>query len=152
MKFQVTKTQKLIIATALAAVDADLDHANQGVLEDVARAMLVIQSGGMQAYVLNGFEWSCRVRGRREPERVAEDRSQLGEAVLRLHGAIDEAKGEAACRIRGNRARRIREIEREAEALREQADLRRVILRARRNGMRMLGGGRGPDKLQVVAV
>lgn len=101
MNFTVTETQKLIAAAALASVS----DANNDPVTDFVRAMVVIQRGGMEAYFLEGFQWSCKSRSRSEPERIHWDGEALDQAVERFHESIDNARGEAARRIRGNRAR-----------------------------------------------
>jgi hypothetical protein len=104
MNFTITETQRLIAAAALASVS----DANSDPVDDFVRAMVVIQRGGMQPYFLQGFKWSCNARSRSEPERIRWDVEVLDQAVEQFHESIDNARGQASRRIRGNRARRIK--------------------------------------------
>ena len=112
MTIHVTQTQKLIAEAALAAAGADDRLRDPVLIDDMIRAMLVIEEGRMQAYILRGFKWSNHSRNRRDPLGTFLDRHNLDRAVEAFHGTIEEATGEAARRIRGNRARRQREFER----------------------------------------
>lgn len=132
MTIHVTQTQKLVAEAALAAVGADNLASNPEIIEDVVRAMLVIEQGHMQAYMLRGFTWSNRSRNRRDPLGTFLDRHNLDRAVDAFHDSIDGAKGEAARRIRGNRARRQRDEDRmmiEAELQRQQRQEARRLKR-----------------------
>ena len=132
MTINVTQTQKLVAEAALAAVGADDLARDPGAILDLVRAMLVIEQGHMQAYMLRGFNWSNRSRNRRDPLGTFLDRHNLDRAVEAFHGSIDGAQGEAARRIRGNRARRQREEDRmmiEAELQREQRQEARRLKR-----------------------
>jgi hypothetical protein len=125
MTINVTQTQKFVAQAALAAVGADHLAENPAAVDQVVRAILVIQQGRMQGYMLNGFNWSCSVRKRREPVNAFLDRHNLEEAVKTFMASIDGAKGEAGRRIRGNRARRRREADRlVAKYLREKEERR----------------------------
>lgn len=133
MAIHVTETQRLITKAALEASGADQNLQNPAIVDDIVRAMLVIEKGHMQAYMLRGFNWSYRSRNRRDPLNTFLDRHNLETAVEVFQSSIDSAGGEAARRIRGNRARRVREAERAAaeynrvlEERREQRRLRRA--------------------------
>jgi hypothetical protein len=133
MAIYVTQTQKLVAEAALSAVGAHNLAQNPETIDDIVRAMLVIEKGHMQAYMLRGFNWSYRSRNRRDPLNTFLDRHNLETAVEVFQSSIDSAGGEAARRIRGNRARRVREAERAAaeynrvlEERREQRRLRRA--------------------------
>lgn len=112
MTITVTQTQKLVAEAALSAVGANDMLRDPDTIDTLVRAMLVIESGHMQAYMLRGFNWSYRSRNRRDPLGTFLDRNNLDRAVEAFHDTIDGARGEAARRIRGNRARREREEER----------------------------------------
>jgi len=112
MTINVTQTQKLVAEAALSAVGANEMLRDPANIDTLVRAMLVIEGGHMQAYMLRGFNWSYRSRNRQDPLGTFLDRHNLDRAVEAFHGTIEEAKGEAARRIRGNRARRKREEER----------------------------------------
>lgn len=133
MAMHVTETQRFIIKTALQASGAHPNLQDPEIIDDIARAMLVVEKGRMQAYVLRGFNWSYWSRKRRDPLNTFLDRHNLDTAVEVFHSSIDSASGEAARRIRGNRARRVREAERAAAEYhrvlaerREQRRLRRA--------------------------
>ena len=134
MTINVTQTQKLVAEAALAAVGADHLAEDPAAINDLIRAMLVIEKGRMQAYMLRGFNWSYRARYWQDPEKVRLERSELDETVEWFHGHINAARGEAARRIRGNRARHIREMDRiideqvrENEERREKRRLQREL-------------------------
>lgn len=112
MTITVTQTQKLVAEAALSAVGANDMLRDPDTIDTLVRAMLVIEGGHMQAYMLRGFKWSYRSRNRRDPLGTFLDRHNLDRAVEAFHDTIDGARGEAARRIRGNRARRERELER----------------------------------------
>lgn len=133
MTIRVTQTQKLIAEAALGAVGADNLASNPEIIEDVVRAMLVIEQGHMQAYMLRGFKWSHRSRFLQDPEKVRGERAELDQSVAWFQRHIDEAQGEAARRIRGNRKRRIKEMFLEALQAQRYAgqQLRELELRRR---------------------
>ena len=136
---RVTDTQKLIVAEALRSVGRVVNGPDDSLVVDVASAMLVVEKGGMQPYFLGGFKWSCSSRSRDNPEQVRADVESLEEAVDTFHQGINVARGEAARRIRGNRSRRIRALEREAQRQLVEAQLQRFALR-----QRLIGGGYRP--------
>jgi hypothetical protein len=110
MTIHVTETQKLVAEAALAAVGADHLAENPEAVDQVIRAILVIQKGGMKSYMLNGFKRSCMSRNRRHPLEVARDNAVLDESVEQFHGQIAYSNTKAARRIRYNRARMIKEL------------------------------------------
>lgn len=132
MTIHVTKTQQLIAHAALQAVGAPENLRDPAVVDHVIRAMLVIQEGRMQAYMLKGFNWSCNVRKRREPVNAFLDRHNLERAVEAFHLSVVGAQGEAARRIRANRARRQREAEKAAAAYKHLPAERKEQRRLRR--------------------
>ena len=121
MTIHVTQTQKLVAEAALAAVGAHDTCRDPAVIEDLVRAMLVIEDGRMQAYMLRGFKWSCCSRGAQNPLGVAREMDDLTASVDWFHHYIENARGEAARRIRGNRVRRIKQVENDAERLQQLA-------------------------------
>lgn len=135
MTIHVTDTQKLIATVALSTAGIPVGHPDDPLVADFVRAMLVIEKGGMQSYILNGFNWSCRSRGQHR-RQVLEELAELEQATEFFHQGIDTAHGEGARRIRGNRVRRIKEVERQAEHLQLQADLMRLEAGERRMGNR----------------
>ena len=124
MTITVTQTQKLVAETALSAVGANDMLRDPDTIDTLVRAMLVIESGHMQAYMLRGFNWSNRSRNRRDPLGTFLDRHNLEQSVEIFHGTIDGARGEAARRIRGNRARRQREEQRMIAEYEQQREAR----------------------------
>lgn len=133
MAMHVTETQRFITKTALQASGAHPNLQDPEIIDDIVRAMLVVEKGHMQAYMLRGFNWSYWSRKRRDPLNTFLDRHNLDTAVEVFHSSIDSAGGEAARRIRANRARRVREAERAAAEYhrvlaerREQRRLRRA--------------------------
>jgi hypothetical protein len=114
--FRVTETQKTITAKALEAVTLRPVDPEDPILEDLSRMIVVIQKGYMDAYYKDGFDWSCRARFQRDPFAVAVERVDLEHTVNEFHERIDQARGEGARRIRGNRVRRAREYQRIVEA------------------------------------
>ncbi len=135
MTINVTQTQKLVAEAALAAVGADHLAQDPTAILDLVRAMLVIEQGHMQAYMLRGFNWSYRSRFLQDPEKVRRERAELDQSVEWFQRHIDEAQGEAARRIRGNRKRRIREMVQEAQHLQRYAVHQLRELEQRRRGM-----------------
>lgn len=134
MTIHVTETQRFILRTALDVSGADERPHDPGLIDDIIRAMLVIEEGRMQPYMLRGFNWSCSSRSRREPLAVSRDREQLERSVEWFHQRIDAAGGEPARRIRGNRARRFKQLLQEAQEMQEAADQQvRDLLLGRRN-------------------
>lgn len=122
MTFHVTKTQKLIAEAALASVGGAAPVLRDPeIVELMVRAMVVIEKGRMQSYMLRGFDWSCRSRGPQNSLEVDKDVDDLTNSVELFHHHIENARGEAACRIRANRVRRIKEIEENAEVLQQLA-------------------------------
>lgn len=109
--FHATQTQRLIAAAALNSLHGDnatKPPANDQMIEDFARMMVVIQKGGMQSYFAKGTDWSFRSRAAQDPAQVAAEALSLLETVDRFHLDINTAKGKAACRIRENRAKRLK--------------------------------------------
>lgn len=134
MTIHVTETQRFILRTALDVSGADERLRDPDLIDDIIRAMLVIEEGRMQPYLLRGFNWSCSSRSRREPLAVSRDREQLERSVERFHERIDVAGGEPARRIRGNRARLFKKRLREAQEMQEAAEREvRDLLLGRRN-------------------
>lgn len=134
MTIHVTETQRFILRTALEVSGADERLRDTDSINDIIRAMLVIEEGRMQPYMLRGFNWSCRSRGRREPQVVSRDIEQLERSVEWFHQHIDAAGGEPARRIRGNRARRFKQLLQEAQEMQEAADRQvRDLLLGRRD-------------------
>jgi hypothetical protein len=130
MTIHVTQTQKLVTEAALSAVGASEMLRDPAIIDTLVRAMLVIQAGGMQAYLFKGFKRSCMSRNRRQPEQVTREVEVLEASVHWFHEVIGQARGEAARRIRGNRARRIKQLEQDAENWqREAARQREHLLR-----------------------
>lgn len=132
MTIRVTQTQKLIAEAALAAVGANDLLKDPESIENVVRAMLVVEQGHMQAYMLRGFNWSYRSRNRNDRLGTFLERHNLEKAVEAFHGTIEGARGEAARRIRGNRARRQRELERMLAENEEKQRVRREVRRLNR--------------------
>lgn len=132
-EFRVTETQRLIADAALQAVDLYRDEnvpSNDQLVEHVARAMLVIEQGGLQAYFLKGFQWSCRARARREPDQVREGVMALDQAVDAFSHSIASSRGRAASRIRGNRRRRLVALERDMGWISLDEGQRRELVRS----------------------
>lgn len=115
--FRVTQTQKLIAAKALGAVTQQEVHPDDPRITDFARAMVIIQNGRKGAYFSQGTSWSLASRAQREPVQVAQERFDLASKTDDFEQAMGTATGEAARRIRGNRARRIRAEIREIEEM-----------------------------------
>lgn len=135
MSIRVTQTQQFIVREALEASGADPRLADPELIDDIIRAILVIEEGQMQAYMLRGFKWSCRSRNRREPFNVARDQQELQQSVEHFHQRIEQMPGEATRRIRGNRARRLKKMVREAEFLQEFVGQQLLNLKQRRRGI-----------------
>jgi hypothetical protein len=135
MTINVTQTQKLVAEAALSAIGANEMLRDPANIDTLVRAMLVIEGAHMQAYMLRGFNWSCMSRNRREPLEVARDRAELDQSVEWFHQSIDQARGEPARRIRGNRARRLKEMVREAEHLQQYAGQQLRELKMWRRGI-----------------
>ncbi len=135
MTIHVTKTQQFIVRAALEVSGADARLVDAQLIDDIIRAVLVIQEGGMQAYMLKGFRWSCSARARREPRQVSRDTEELQECTEWFHHYIDEASGEAARRIRGNRKRSIMKMVQEAQHLQRFAGQQLQELELRRRGI-----------------
>lgn len=115
--FRVTQTQKLIAAKALAAVTQQEIHPDDPRIDDFARMMVIIQNNQMGAYFDRGTLWSLASRAQREPVQVAQERFDLDSKSNDFQRAVRTATGEAARRIRENRARRLRAEIRETRAL-----------------------------------
>jgi hypothetical protein len=125
MTIHVTETQKFIARAALEVSGADERLHDPQLIDDMIRAMLVIEGSGMQAYMLRGSEWSHRSRFWQDRETAIQQRKELGMCVESFLQYIDQARGEPARRIRGNRARRRREADQMlAERLREKEERR----------------------------
>jgi hypothetical protein len=122
MAIYVTQTQKFLVRLALEVSGADERLCEPKLIDDMIRAMLVIEQGRMQAYMLNGFKWSCASRNRREPLAVSDDRDQLERSVDWFHQYIDNVRCEASRRIRANRARLAKEWEQYPRELHEDED------------------------------
>jgi hypothetical protein len=131
VEFRVTETQKTIAAKALEAVTLREINPEDPMIAEFARMMVVIQTGRMAGYFKRGFDWSCIVRGRNDPGRVAEEWRDLRDTVTAFHRNIDEARGEGARRIRGNRAKRVREAQRRQEEAAQRAEAKRIMRRLR---------------------
>lgn len=116
-EFRVTQTQKLIAAKALGAVTQQEVHPDDPRIDDFARAMVTIQNGHMGGYFDRGTLWSLASRAQREPVQVAQERFDLDSKIDDFQRAVRTATGEAARRIRENRARRLRDEIREIEEL-----------------------------------
>ncbi len=110
MTINVTQTQKLVAEAALAAVGADHLAQDPEAVDQVIRAILVIQKGGMKSYMLDGFQRSCMSRNRRHPLEVARDNAVLDASVELFHGHIGHSDTQAARRIRYNRSRLIKAL------------------------------------------
>jgi len=132
VEFRVTDTQKTIAAKALEAVSLRPTNPEDPMVAQFARMMVVIQTGRMAAYFKRGFDWSCRARYRHDPGGVNDERHDLEQTVSEFQRGIEEARGEGARRIRGNRAKRLREAQRLAEAAAQRAEAMRIIRRMRR--------------------
>lgn len=122
MTIHVTETQQFILRAALEVSGADERLRDPDLINDMIRAMLVIEEGRMQPYMLRGFNWSCSSRSRREPLAVSRDIEQLDRSVEWFHRHIDAASGEPARRIRGNRARRFKQLLQKAQEMQEAAE------------------------------
>ena len=114
-EFRVTQTQKLIAAKALEAVTQHEVHPDHPMIEIIARAIVVLQRGGMGSYYDHGLRSSHFSRLRREPLQVAQEINDVDSKVEAFAIGVEGAEGEAARRIRANRARRERERMRELE-------------------------------------
>ena len=108
--FRVTETQRLIAETALKTLNGEAEGDQ---IDTFTRMMVLIQNGGLQSYFARGLNWSFCSRGKREPEQVEKERENLMSKVEAFEALIAEGHGKAACRIRGNRARLERQLERE---------------------------------------
>ncbi len=109
VEFRVTQTQKLIAAKALETILQEPVSPEDPRVENTARTLVVIQTGGMGAYYREGLQWSHASRARMEPEQVAQEVIDLEGKVATFQDRIDRSQGDAARRIRGNRVRRIRD-------------------------------------------
>lgn len=107
-EFRVTQTQKLIAAKALEAVTQHEVHPDDPRIDDFARTMVIIQNGQMGGYFGQGTYWSLASRSQREPVQVAQERFDIETKVDAFQQSVANARGEAARRIRENRARRLR--------------------------------------------
>jgi hypothetical protein len=135
MTIHVTETQQFIVRTALEVSNADERLLDPKLIDDMIRAMLVIEGSGMQAYMLRGSKWSHRSRYWQDPAKATQQREELGLCVEWFQEHIDQARGEAARRIRGNRKRRIREMVQEAQHLQRYAGQQLRELEQRRRAM-----------------
>lgn len=135
MTIHVTETQKFLVRSALEVSGADERLTDPKLIEDMIRAMLVIEQGRMQAYMLRGFNWSCISRNSREPLAVSQDKDELERSVDWFHEHIDHAREEPARRIRGNRKRRIRKLFLDAQHLQRYAGQQLRELEQRRRGV-----------------
>jgi hypothetical protein len=134
VEFRVTDTQRFIARAALAASGADERLDDPKLIDGMIRAMLVIEQGHMQAYMLRGFNWSHRSRFWQDPEKARRERAEFLECVEGFHQYIDQVPCEAARRIRGNRKRRIKEMVQEAQHLQQYAGQQLRDLEQRRRG------------------
>jgi hypothetical protein len=132
MTIHVTETQQFIVRAALEVSNADERLLDPKLIDDMIRAMLVIEGSGMQAYMLRGSKWSHRSRYWQDPAKATQEREELGLCVEWFQEHIDQARGEAARRIRGNRARRQRELERMLAENEEKQRVRQEVRRLNR--------------------
>jgi hypothetical protein len=132
MTIHVTETQQFIVRAALEVSNADEGLLDPKLIDDMIRAMLVIEGSGMQAYMLRGSNWSHCSRYRQDPAKATQEREELGLCVEWFQEHIDQARGEAARRIRGNRARRQRELERMLAENEEKQRVRQEVRRLNR--------------------
>jgi hypothetical protein len=115
--FRVTQTQKLIAAKALGAATQQEIHPDDPRIDDFVRAMVIIQNGHMGGYLGRGTNWSLASRAQREPVQVAQERFDMETKIEAFQQAVRTAPGEAARRIRENKARALRAEIREIEEL-----------------------------------
>lgn len=135
MTIHVTETQKFLVRSALEVSGADERLLDQNLIDDVIRAMLVVESAGMQAYMLRGSDWSHRSRYWQDPAKAEQERADLLLCRERFEAYIDQARGQAASRIRANRKRRIREMVQKAQHLQRYAGQQLRELEQRRRGV-----------------
>jgi len=135
MTIHVTATQKFITRVALEVSGADERLLDPQLIDDMIRAMLVVEASGMQSYMLRGSEWSHRSRYWQDPIRASQQREDLFKCVEWFNQSIDQGRGEPARRIRANRTRRIKEMVREAEHMQRYAGQRLRELEQRRWGV-----------------
>lgn len=135
MTIHVTETQKFLVRSALEVSGADERLLDTNLIDDVIRAMLVVEAAGLQAYMLRGSEWSHRSRYGQDPAKAQQDRADLLLCTDHFSAYIDQARGEAASRIRSNRKRRIREMVQEAQHLQRYAGQQLRELEQRRRGV-----------------
>lgn len=135
MTIHVTKTQQFIARAALEMSGADERLLDPKLIDDMIRAMLVIEAAGMQAYMLRGHNWSSRSRCWQDPVKARQERAHLELCAEYFTRYLDQAQGEAARRIRGNRKRRIREMFQEAQQLQRDAGQQLRELEQRRRGV-----------------
>lgn len=135
MTIHVTETQKFLVRSALEVSGADERLLDPKLIDDTIRAMLVVEAAGMQAYMLRGSNWSHRSRYWQDPDKAQQDRADLLLCTERFEAYIDQARGEAARRIRGNRKRRLRELVQDAENLKRYAGQQLRELEQRRRGV-----------------
>lgn len=115
VEFRVTQTQKLIAAKALEAATQQEVHPEHPMVEIVARSIVILQRGRMATYFDHGLRSSHFSRAHREPEQVAQEILDVESKVHAFNTSIDDAKGEAARRIRANQTRLERDRMRELE-------------------------------------
>ncbi len=111
MAIHVTETQRLILNAAYLVASDGGEELDQRTSDAVIRAMLMIESSGMQPYFLKGFNWSCRSRAQGNYRQIDAEADQLAGHVDYFNEVIATARGRAASRIRANRVRSIKAIE-----------------------------------------
>lgn len=146
--FRVTQTQKLIAAKALEAVTQQEVHPDDPRIDDFARTMVIIQNGQMGGYFGRGFNWSLASRAQREPVQVAQERFDMETKIDEMRQSIDASRGEAARRIRENRARQLRAEARELEELGYEVQNQALQLRQQLENIRF-GRINGPFPREV---
>ena len=135
MTIHVTETQKFLVRSALEVSGADEQLLDPKLIDDMIRAMLVVEGSGMQSYMLRGSEWSHRSRYWQDRVKATQQREELFMCVEWFNQSIDQAHGEAARRIRGNRKRRIKERIQEAQHVQHYAGQQLRELEQRRRGI-----------------